>query len=593
MPGYPQILEYFMWEWQVYFRIACQTTAESLFNRLDSTLKPDILLIGFKIHEEIVGPPICIDPEEVPFSLNVFDNLPDMAKSIGEKDSDKNMLYSGEGVQEEMDLRFLRKSERLALEQILNNLPSKNDTIHFASSSVEVGNYYVFIVLGLEKAIYSAHQHLFYNDKEDRMKKHFSLLEAAKDAFLEEKTRDLRLPNPGKNLTERGRIADELLREAVRNFMYTIAFAGKEMEGIHMLFDACENISISRYEGKEAKGQLMIARKNHPDVETMLEIDGPFSIGDTRKTRKLLELSKKINGIICNSRDILGLGRIKGSYNPADESIFNIHFKGAHCWEVSHNGQVLFQMQYGVPGLEHEIFDKKYFYSIARRLFPSITGNQIKLLFKLACNQIAIKRGSMLVICDDARDEAKRLVNQCIAIKPVLVGPKLLDSLTAIDGAVIVDLDGLAYAKGVILDGLVGLNGDSARGSRYNSAVTYQEYRNPSKPTLIVVVSEDGMVDIIPKLMPLISHSSILKVIQLLHLINTREAFDRNAFYNAMRWLQNRAFYLTQGECDEINSIKEELQILDRHANDTTIWRVFENFSPNPRMNVSYYLKDK
>jgi hypothetical protein len=47
MSGYPQSLKYFMWPWQVYFRISCQTTSESLFNQLDRGLNPKVFLLGF------------------------------------------------------------------------------------------------------------------------------------------------------------------------------------------------------------------------------------------------------------------------------------------------------------------------------------------------------------------------------------------------------------------------------------------------------------------------------------------------------------------------------------------------------------------
>ena len=47
----------------------------------------------------------------------------------------------------------------------------------------------------------------------------------------------------------------------------------------------------------------------------------------------------------------------------------------------------------------------------------------------------------------------------------------------------------------MILDGRASGRGDSARGARYNSALRYVE--SSDHPCLAVVVSEDGLVDVI------------------------------------------------------------------------------------------------
>jgi DNA integrity scanning protein DisA with diadenylate cyclase activity len=73
--------------------------------------------------------------------------------------------------------------------------------------------------------------------------------------------------------------------------------------------------------------------------------------------------------------------------------------------------------------------------------------------------------------------------------------------VTAIDGAVLLDFDGLCYAIGVILDGTVKPgDGDSSRGARYLAAIKYLNWseKNDHK-CLIIVVSEDGMINIFPE----------------------------------------------------------------------------------------------
>ena len=59
------------------------------------------------------------------------------------------------------------------------------------------------------------------------------------------------------------------------------------------------------------------------------------------------------------------------------------------------------------------------------------------------------------------------------------------------------DLDGVCYSVGMILDGNIKEYGDISRGSRYNSAI---RYINTNLKSIAIIVSEDKIVDIYPKL---------------------------------------------------------------------------------------------
>jgi DisA checkpoint controller-like protein len=82
-------------------------------------------------------------------------------------------------------------------------------------------------------------------------------------------------------------------------------------------------------------------------------------------------------------------------------------------------------------------------------------------------------------------------------VRPVELTPSLMERLTAIDGTVIIDTHGVCYAIGAILDGTVTVRGDRTRGGRYNSALMYVD--SSPFPSLIVVISQDGMVDLVSK----------------------------------------------------------------------------------------------
>jgi hypothetical protein len=251
---------------------------------------------------------------------------------------------------------------------------------------------------------------------------------------------------------------------------------------------------------------------------------------------------------------------------------------------VTHNNVTLMQIRYGIPQFSPEIIRKDKFFSDIKRIFSDIPNENIDDLYKLSLEVTKQKKGAMLIISKDAENEAKRLSKQCINIKPIQLDSELILNLTSIDGGVILDTTGKTYAHGVILDGIVGYSGDSSRGSRYNSALTYQEYKGLDEPTMIIVVSEDGTVDVIPNLRPQIKHSEIVQVIEILEQLNNPSKYNSSAFNNTMFWLRNRQFYLTKEECDRINELKRKLVELDKIVETKTVWIVHENLLPHPQI---------
>lgn len=418
MSDYPNSLIYFMWPWQFYFRFSCQSSAEDLFNRLDRGLEPNVFIIGFLRTNRVDRQPICIDPEVIDFSLDEFRQINQVAEKILDADERKDMFYTGAGMQEEMDQRLRNKSFRLGIEEILNTSVNKGDKISFVSESVMVDDFEVFVVLQLNKAVYDTQNHLTTEKNEQGLKISRSLLEKLVEVFLLEKSNSLYFPNPGKNLSGDGRRSDELLREAAFNFMYTISVKGKAFEGLHGLFDACNKLSIARYEGAENQGHIIVTQKDHSSIEMVSVLEIPFTFRDFRKVRKLLQLSSNELGMVCNTHQVIGLGKIKESYDSSSESVFNVHFKGIHCWDVSHNNNVIMRMRYGIPDFETELINKQRFLSDAQRIFSGVEPQNLQNLLTLAFAISKQANGALLIISDKAHEESMRLSTQCFPVKP-------------------------------------------------------------------------------------------------------------------------------------------------------------------------------
>jgi hypothetical protein len=197
----------------------------------------------------------------------------------------------------------------------------------------------------------------------------------------------------------------------------------------------------------------------------------------------------------------------------------------------------------------------------------------------------------MLVISDNAKAEAERLGKQSFSLKPLKLTVGIVQQITSIFGSVLIVKVGRCHAIGVILDGLATDKGDSSRGARYNSAIRYYEHFGTKHPTVLVIISEDGMINLIPNLRPQIKHSDILDAIKKFEDLSKDEKVARKYFNQAMTYFKNVAFYLTANECDKINSLRRQIEEADKDIDSVRI--VYNDIKPNPEMNDSYYIDKK
>lgn len=133
-------------------------------------------------------------------------------------------------------------------------------------------------------------------------------------------------------------------------------------------------------------------------------------------------------------------------------------------------------------------------------------GDKYETLIENIIRSTGQNHGTMLVIMSpkDTKEEAMRLSNQNygFAENPPRILTKEINQLNAIDGCILIDTNGKVHGIGMILDGLSVESGNPARGARYNSAMKYKYPAPESRPNatrraMVVVVSEDGSVDII------------------------------------------------------------------------------------------------
>jgi DisA bacterial checkpoint controller nucleotide-binding len=583
-------VKYFMWSYQAYFQVSAQVAAENIFQRLDPRFEPHLFLVGFQSRERPDRHPICVVPDDCVYQPEALRSVVALADQLERLNPESTNSLTSPRAAEKRREWFRYRALQSALQKVLDALSSHTDDVAFCSWPVLVEDYLVFALLQLNRSLYYSYFSLRNpyvppgSSTPTRIQR--SLLEAAASEFLRVASEQLGTPDPGAGfgILEDPRV---VISKAGRGLMYTPAWAGQNLHGKHGLFDACNTISTLTYEGKEGLGQkLLLVRPDHPHLRTDLTLDAPVSLQDHRAVRKLLQLAGEHMGLLCDSARVYGLGQALPSYDPSAEDLFTVTFLRQFVWDLSHAGRPLMQVRYSVPNLPLPGIQDEKFKSDLSRLFGQLDRQDADILYQMAKNVSRQPHGAMLVIARSAVQEAQRLGNQCIRVKPFIPSQETLTQITDVDGAVLVDLTGRCHAIGVILDGLASERCSPARGARYNSAIRYV-YSHPD--SLVVVKSEDGMVNIFPDLKASIRRSDLLEALERLRHVVNKDEVEPWQMHEAMAWFERHRFYLLPHICEEVNRLwRQGNERLQQDA-----WRLqYPEFVPNNEMNESYFRDD-
>ena len=482
-----------LWPHQTRFREQSQKLAHDLFDALDDDLKPLVVLLALPL---VPGQPArCLEPGDCDLPPGPFDDAVARGRAI-----QRATPWPFPEREDIGPATVRRKHEglgvRAAVQHTLDALDEHAPHQHFASWPVRIGEFFVVTVLRLQRkplrAYPSLRPHRFYTDGRPLAS---SLLVAAMYRFNDEGVKALSDAEPGAGIFSRPREFEEILRAAGKTFLDTPAQALGLDPTATKLFATCNTISSLRYEGAEGVGKLLLARRGHPNVAEIFALTCPTELTDYRAVRKLLEMTTPDVHLLADGENVYALGRQIGQYDAVREDLFCVNFVTHYAWELQHAGHVLLRSHYGLPGLPRTRLSRTRFRRDLKRTFALTEPAQVERLWDVVLEASRQPHGTLLVITTEALAEADRLKLQCTLIEPVPLTPLITRLVTSIDGAVLLDPEGYCYSIGVILDGRASGRGDSTRGARYNSALRYVE--SSAYPCLAVVVSEDGLVDVI------------------------------------------------------------------------------------------------
>jgi hypothetical protein len=280
-----------------------------------------------------------------------------------------------------------------------------------------------------------------------------------------------------------------------------------------------------------------------------------------------------------------GLGRQRADYPDASESVFQLLVIGDGTWELHHAGVPLATVQFGAPRLPEQQLQRERLDDIADRVFRECDSDA---LWALATAAKGAEHGTMLVVSERAAAEAARLASQALTVEPTRLDDSLVRQVTGIDGAILVDPSGCCHAIGVILDGTATGEGDRSRGARYNSAVKYLASAADT-PTVILLVSEDGMINLLPDLRPRMRRADLDAMLAELREAAAIEPVHGERFYRAYRRVEAAAFYLSPAQVEEVNALRDDHW--ERRMAEGGNLRVIEApLRPDPGMTDEYLI---
>jgi len=576
-------LRYFMWGFQPHFRSSLQLETERLLGAVGLQVKPLAMLIGFAASGEATWP-ICVEPEHRFFQPEHLQGTVGRASELYEAHPRSDLIHSDRRVHDIAHRHLRDQCRARAIGEALER-ESPNPVSYFAGGSVRVGHYEVHPVLGIPThALESVPQ--LRTEELDDVPVTRSIVHGSIQVALASAVKALYEPDAGDSLRVLGATPEELAGRAAANLVTSAVRLTGSLTG-DRLFSALGSVSTTRYEGESGFGSIIAAADTDSDLAVHVRLRRSISVSETRAVRKLLEISDRHRlGLLTNGTEIIGLAHVEPSYDPRHERIFEFHVVGEGQWLMRHAGIPLLEVRFGQPRLPTARIDEERFVDTATRVFTTSSKTDRDNLWQLTLAAAEQAHGTMLVVSEAAAEEAARLSAQAILIEPTVLSPKLLHQATSIDGAVLFDPDGTCHAIGVILDGTASADGDRSRGSRYNSAVRY--LASAMERTMIVLVSEDGMIDVLPRLHPRIARETLDEAVDRYQRLTTAHEVDEELQADAFHRLEELAFYLSAEHCELINRLETEYQ--DRRLASGGIKIMGRPFKPDPALDDSYFL---
>lgn len=549
----------FMWAWQETFQGGLRGLAEGTLGRLVTGLTPNVFVLGIRDHGD--NSSICFEPEDCGHEAHEFAGVRSHADALLGADPCRDLVLGAPHLHERHKASLLPKAIRKAVLEALATENATRGMVAFCSFPVLIDSYWVMGVIELAGDVYdrlpALKREFTPDDDLRRLRMTTSLQDGVVACVLTEGCAELTSASRGENVLF-GNV-DRVLEDAGRSLTNCCAYRAG-LRGADVWWMANE-ISASRYENEQCNGRLLLAAQSHPCVASAVRFATPVPLGNRRAIRKLLETTRAHSALLAGADGIWGLGDSIETYDGTAEDLFELRFPSHYTWELIHGTDRLVTVKYRQPTIPKPRVDDALVRDHAERLFPQQPKGAADRLVLAAHEASTQRHGTMLVVSEQAESEAHRLARESMAVDPVDLTPELVSCISAVDGAMLVSPDMRLHAFGAILDGSASKHGNSARGARFNSAIRYaDEWSAKGVPVLILIVSEDGYIDLYPQLPPRIRRSAIDDALaRLERAIGTDGPLDVSPVWDAMNYLDRHRMYLRPDDVARANAVKTVL----------------------------------
>ena len=329
------------------------------------------------------------------------------------------------------------------------------------------------------------------------------------------------------------------------------------------LFGQMNKITSMTYERTGARGRVVIADEDTTGVCTHVRFQKRISPYDTTIMRKLLRLSGDTTAVLLsNMKGLHAYGL--GACDPAP-NVVEISVRGHAEWDLAIAGLPLLRVAYGHATLPKPSFGFGKFKDTIER---TVGQGSVDYIWRVVQAAKSAGHGMTLVVSHDPEKEVGRLGGEAVPLSPDHLDVSDVVSFGGVDGAVVLGPDGRCHAFGVILDGIAEGRGDPARGSRFNSAIRYQH--TMARKSLLVVISDDGRMDLIPNLMPRVHQSEVEAAVDDFCAACLEDRVDGERFALTYERVRKLSFYLNEDQCQRVNDYYANEMCRRREAGENT-----------------------
>lgn len=573
-------MKLFMWGYQAHFRLDLESLATSVVQRVTPELQPKALLIGLRRPGEQDDNAVCVEPQSEAWPVQLFAELPRQVDALIRTEALRDLVLDSARAQRDKPEVLRQNAVHRAVAAAMAGYDDRHDTVSFCGRAAAVEKFHVVPILQVPRSRLSAYPVLDVPHGDGRLQAPTSLLHAIFDVVLEEAYEELVHPEPGRFHTRMTRNADELRREAARRFMKGIGLAIGDRYWYGDLFDRLDLISSLRTDEGDEKGQLVLASADHPALHYSLRVAEPVPLREHRWARRMLRMAGDGLCLLADCRQINGLGRLIDVHEAGTEDAFVVHFMGRSTWELRCGDRVHLRTRFGLPGLQEPTLERGRFCSNFQRQFKRATELSAARLWELFSAVRSDSLGGLLVVTEDAAEEANRLRGQATSVEPTVLSADVMRRAAALGGAVLLDPQLRCHAVGVTLDGAATEECSPALDAQVNAAMRYQAAAKGA--TLVIAVGENQRVMIRPLLRPRIRRAELSRAIVAL------ESAPPDGYTAPQRWLDAHRFYLNDEQCERVNDALDRLEGLRRREGDTVV--LTRRFFSSPELDDSYFL---